>query len=168
MDAITFFVPGTPRPGGSKRAFRTKTGQIVVTEAGKYTKTWRQDVRLAAGQAFQGSPLEVPLYVAVVFLMPRPKSHYRTGRHAGELKPNAPLWHTSKPDRTKLLRSTEDALTGLVWVDDTQVVTGPVEKRYPVEGEQPGASVAIYSADHFQVIQSPRGLTRDTGKGAMP
>jgi len=35
---IDFFVPGCPRPGGSKRGFLHKqSGRIIITEAGKHT-----------------------------------------------------------------------------------------------------------------------------------
>ena len=35
-----------------------------------------------------------------------------------------------RPDATKLVRAVEDALTGLVWRDDAQVVIQTVRKRY--------------------------------------
>lgn len=141
-NVIEFFVPGIPRPGGSKRAFvNKKTGKAILTEDGRHTKTWRADVKAAAERAYDGPLLAGPIRFDVRFLMPRPKYHYRTGRHAGDLKPSAPIWPITKPDRTKMLRSTEDALKGLIWRDDAQVVTGLPEKAYA--NHRPGAEIHI-------------------------
>lgn len=84
-----------------------------------------------------------PIYLAAVFIMPRPKKHYRTGRYSHMLRDDAPEWHTVKPDRTKLLRSTEDALKGIVWADDSSVCAGPTSKRYAGPGEAPGAHIHV-------------------------
>lgn len=145
---IEFSVPGIPRPGGSKTAtlIRRKGGEIVMCngrplittrEAGVHTAAWRKTVAAYARKAYRGKPLEGPLSLTIKFVMPRPQSHYRSN---GTLKSDAPKWHTCKPDRTKLMRSLEDSLTGICWIDDTQVVTGLCEKVY---GSKPGATVKI-------------------------
>jgi Holliday junction resolvase RusA-like endonuclease len=77
----------------------------------------------------------------VTFLMPRPKGHFRTGKRAHILREAAPLYHTSKPDATKLLRATEDALTGILWHDDAQIAMQIVKKRYT--SSNPGAEIKI-------------------------
>lgn len=138
---LDFWVPGIPAPGGSKRGFpHAKTGKVVMVDmGGERTKNWRESVKVAAMQS--GQYLEGPLALRVVFNMPRPKCHYRTGRYAGELKPNAPTHHTKSPDATKLLRSTEDALTGVVWGDDAQIVEQEVSKQWATG--QPGARITI-------------------------
>jgi len=126
---MNFFVEGQPRPGGSKKAFVIKgTNRAVITDAGgKNTKEWRDTVASTARAAYHGAPLEGPLELIITFKMPRPKSHYRAN---GELKPNAPRWHTIRPDATKLVRSTEDALTHILWKDDAQIVIQNVSKAY--------------------------------------
>ena len=149
MNKIQFFVTGIPKPGGSKNAFRNKkTGKIMVVDTCKTVMVWRNAVSAYAAKAMSGREIFTgPLLLTVTFYMPRPKSHYKTGKNAGQLKSNAPFWHTKKPDRTKLLRSTEDAMTGIVWVDDSQVVSGPVKKIYVLpwgpEGGNIGASIMI-------------------------
>ena len=133
---MEFFVPGVPAPGGSKR--HIGGGRIV--EDCKRTKGWRACVALAAMQA-GWRPLEGPLSMSVVFWMPRPKGHYRKD---GTLKPSAPAYPTTKPDTTKLMRSTEDALKGICWRDDAQVVEQSASKMYvgPRDGI-PGAEIKI-------------------------
>lgn len=147
-EIVSFTALGTPRPGGSKSAFYIKAlGRAIITDASKKVRPWMALVSDAAMQAYDGEIIAgVPLVLSTTFLMPRPKSHYRTGKHAGELKPNAPLWHIGKPDLTKLLRALEDALTGIVWHDDSQVVLhglGSPQKRYTLAGERPGALVRV-------------------------
>ena len=119
---IAFFVPSTPRPGGSKRY----VGHGRIIEDCKKNKDWRACVALSAFEHFP-SPLLGALSVAITFYMPRPKGHFRKD---GSLKPKAPMYHTTKPDTTKLVRSTEDALTGIAWHDDAQVVEQRASKRY--------------------------------------
>ena len=143
-----FFVPGIPQPGGSKRGFiHRHTGRVVVVEDAKRNKDWRTSVMQVAGEMLAGhGQLTGPVRLDVTFIMPRPKGHFGRGRKAGVLKATAPTYHTVKPDRTKLLRSTEDALTqcGMCWRDDTQIVTGQVTKIY---GEQPGAVIQFEAAE---------------------
>ena len=71
--------------------------------------------------------------------MPRPKSHFRAN---GLLKPTAPLYHTSKPDLTKLMRSTEDALTGICWTDDSSIARQSPLKLYSNDGLT-GATIEV-------------------------
>lgn len=146
MAGFSFFVSGTPRPGGSKNAFAIRrngipTGRVAVTDAsGKNGKAWRQAVALAARQAYQGPPLTGPVRLTVRFSMPRPRNHYRSGRFSTLLKPGAPHWHIAKPDSLKLARLVEDSLTGIAWVDDSQIVLEELAKWYHTE---PGAWVTV-------------------------
>lgn len=85
-------------------------------------------------------PLSGPIKLHIIFYLPRPQSHYRTGKNSEVLKENAPLWHEKRPDGLKLRRSVEDALTGIAWIDDSQIAVGTEEKRY---GERIGAEIRI-------------------------
>ena len=139
---IEFFVPGTPQPGGSKRALHHKhSGQILVLEDNLKTKGWRSVVVDRAFTAMRGrAPLTGPVWLSIIFYMPRLKSHYGTGVNTNKLKTSAPRVPITKPDGTKLLRSTEDALKGICWRDDSQVVEQHIYRRY---AERPGADIRI-------------------------
>ena len=127
---VQFFVPGIPKPGGSKRAFiNRKTGRAIVTEDCKGSKDWRTAVAFAADQAFQ-EPLTGPLAALFEFLVLRPQGHFGTGKNADCVRQSAPPYPAVRPDLTKLIRSTEDALKAIAWVDDAQVVTQRAIKRY--------------------------------------
>ena len=145
---ICFFVPGIPAPGGSKKSFRShSTGKVITMEDCARTAGWRSNVAGAAAVAMVGrKPCEGPLRVRFLFSMPRPKSHWGTGKNKGELKKNAPLFHTVKPDTTKLIRSTEDACSGIAWRDDAIIVEQFARKAYalPLPGKcQPGCLIEI-------------------------
>lgn len=134
-----FFVAGVPAPGGSKKAFIVN-GRAHVTDDCKRNAPWRNSVSMFAASAHQGDPFSGPICLDVEFVMPRIKAHFKTGKHAGMLKPGAPSRHTVKPDATKLLRALEDALTGICWRDDAQVCVQRVTKRY---GDRVGARVEV-------------------------
>lgn len=138
--ALSFTVYGKPQPAGSKRAFAIKrdgkpTGQIAVADANPKAKSWQREVKDAAREALDevgpdGLLSVGPLDVSMTFYLARPKGHYGTGRNAALLKPSAPPFPAVKPDSLKLARGTEDALTGIVWRDDAQVVDLRVQKLY--------------------------------------
>lgn len=141
---IHFFVPGTARTAGSKSAYKGKDGKINLTHAGKYSKGWMDSVKwFAMKETHRMALLEGPITLKLVFLRDRPRSHHRTGRNASELKKSAPEYPISKPDLTKLTRAVEDALTGIVWKDDAQVVKQETSKIYCGPREKPGVFITI-------------------------
>lgn len=146
---LSFDVVGTPAPQGSKRGFVNRhTGKVSMVESSsERVRSWRSDVRDAAEKAVadDGWPLERgPVAVTVVFRIGRPKGHYGTGRNADVLKASAPPFPAKKPDLDKLARATLDALTGIVFADDEQVVTLRVRKVW-VAGRaiRPGALIDV-------------------------
>lgn len=136
-DSITFTVAGMPpAPQGSKR----HVGNGRMIESSQNVKPWRYLVQQAAVTLKQPT-ITGPVAFSCVFLFPRPKSHYST---KGTLKPSAPTYHSVKPDGSKCLRSTEDALvdSGLLQ-DDARIAISTYTKRYVVGPEQPGAIITI-------------------------
>ena len=142
---IELFVNGKPRTAGSKSAFfNKKTGKIIVAPAGKYQKPWMEMVRWAAiEKGYNGKfILEGAIKLTIEFTFRRPKSHFKKN---GELTKSAHPYHTTKPDLTKLTRAVEDALTGLIWIDDSQIIVQATLKRYMTNnaGEAEGCYVKI-------------------------
>lgn len=133
MNKVSFFVPGIPRPQGSKR----HVGRGIMVESSKYVKDWRSLVSLAAKGAMGDAALmDGPLQMIVSFHFPRPKSHSKTKRLS--------VWHTSKPDASKLLRAAEDAMTGIVFGDDSQLCVIDVSKVYD---DHPGVRVHVFKRE---------------------
>jgi Holliday junction resolvase RusA-like endonuclease len=157
---LAFTVLGEAKGAGSKQAFRTKTGKMVVTESIKGSKSWQQEVRVAATQAiedrdgrlrvpaFMHGLLEVPLTVEFTFYKPRPAGHYGTGRNSSTLKASAPHFPATRPDLLKLARACEDALQGVVYRDDAQIVNEVLRKRY---GTPARVEVRIYKPQPEEV-----------------
>ncbi len=137
--AIEFFVPGIAKTAGSKRAFIRGTRAVVVEDC-KKSKNWQGQVALFASKEFAGPLLTGPLSVTFVFFRLRPKGHFGTGRNSGALKDWVPIAPTGKPDVLKLARAAEDALSGVVYVDDAQIVDEHLYDRY---GAVPGLAVSI-------------------------
>lgn len=141
-NSITFEVLGKPATQGSVRSvpIRKKGGGFVekdgrpvlrpIHQNADKLNTWRQDVAVAARAVYDGDLLDGPLELTVTFRQPRPKGHYGTGRNAEKLKDSAPPHPTTRPDTVKLVRAVEDALTGVLWKDDSQVVKHHLFKEY--------------------------------------
>jgi Holliday junction resolvase RusA-like endonuclease len=138
---IEFFVPGVPRPGGSKKAFyNKKTGRTSVVDTNARSKDWRASVALAAAGVFS-APLAGALDVLFEFHILRPRGHYAK---SGSLRNSAPAFPTSRPDVLKLTRSTEDALSGIAFFDDSQIV---FEKLAKIYSSRTGVRIVIRMAE---------------------
>ena len=150
-------VYGIPRPQGSKR----HVGRGIMVEASKHVGQWRNDVMAAAAAAYRGAPITGPVRLEIVFLFPRPKSHFGTGRNAEKLKASAPVHCISRAygDTSKLIRSTEDAISASsgypVIEDDSQVVTLSVHKRYVTDAEGCGAIIRVIESQYDSNRPSP-------------
>lgn len=129
MTAVSFTVVGVAAPAGSKRALRNPhTGRVQVVDASRRAPEWKALVAAAAAQAMCGAePLRGPLHLRVVVHAARPASH--RDRH-GTVRRGAPQHPAVRPDITKLVRAVEDAMTGIVYVDDAQIVEQHAAKRY--------------------------------------
>jgi Holliday junction resolvase RusA-like endonuclease len=144
-ETLTFFVRGVPSAGGSKKAFvHPKTKKVVVVDDAKRNMPWREVVASVAREHFAGPPLDGPLAVAFTFVVQRPRGHFGSGRRTKRLKPSSPLYPVTRPDVLKLARSTEDALTGVIWRDDSCTVRLILTKEY---GDQPGVRVEVQALD---------------------
>ena len=125
-----------------------------MIEASPHVKQWRSDVMAAAERVYKGAPMTGPVELEIVFLFPRPKSHFGTGRNADKLKPSAPAHCTSRAhgDTSKLIRSTEDAISASsgypVIEDDSLVVRLSCEKRYVTETEACGAYIRVTESQY--------------------
>jgi Holliday junction resolvase RusA-like endonuclease len=158
LPAISITVYGAPAPQGSKR----HVGNGRMIEMSKKVKPWRQDVKAAATLAVDTlpawSPLDGPLAASMTFTFLRPKGHFGTGRNAGIVKGSALSRPAVTPDLSKLVRSTEDALTGLVWADDARVVEyRRCAKHYASDG---AADVLDVAGCVIRIWQLPPAVAR--------
>ena len=83
---------------------------------------------------------EGPIELTMSFYMPRPRSHYGTGKNEGVLKKSAPIFHTTKPDIDNLIKFPLDILNEVAWKDDRQIVKITAVKEY---SETPRTEILI-------------------------
>lgn len=140
---IEFTVYGKAEPGGSKSAFvprdpRTKrpyehNGRIMVnvTDSNPKVGAWKKTVAQTAQKAYRRAPLSGALAVSFRFFRERPEGHYsKTGLNK---KGRTTPYPATKPDVLKCARAVEDALTGIVWVDDALIVGEYLSKEWGKE-----------------------------------
>lgn len=131
---VEFWVAGIPQPQGSARAFAPKGWKrAVITTDNTNLKPWRQEVAMMARvemTAIGEGPIDdQPVSVRCEFRFVRPKSLNRRVVHK-----------LTKPDIDKLLRGILDALTGIVFRDDSQVVYVTCSKTF---AEAPGCLITV-------------------------
>ncbi len=153
---ITIIAFGTPGPQGSKsfkgtRATKSGGRAPILVESSKKVKPWREAVAEAATVALyqlppaerRTFPLSGPLQAEMVFTLKPP------ARIPAERFVDGVPYPAAYPDSSKLVRATEDALTGVLWADDALVVLYTlVAKYYPGYGcpgslDQPGAVIRV-------------------------
>ena len=140
IQEISFFVAGTPRPQGSKHAFRHRsTGKIVLVEsAGQALKKWRD---LIESQALLQSQIDSAVVVDLGFFFARPKSHWGRGVDtSGSLRRGAPIYPTGRPDVDKLCRAVLDSIS-CICGNDSRVVDLRARKHYATDS--PGVQVRM-------------------------
>lgn len=131
---VKIFVPGVPIQQGSKNQFGAESNAAKL-------KPWRAAVTQIAHAQMDGRPVhEGPVWVVVTFDFPRPQAHFRTN---GSLKEGAPRYKAGTPDLDKLQRAIGDALTGVVFHDDKQIVRWHAVKGY--DHNHPGAHIGVYA-----------------------
>lgn len=102
-----------------------------VVDDNKKSRPWKNLVAQVAGDAMAGRDvMQGPIRLTLRFFRTRPKSHHRTN---GDVSASAPSYPTTKPDVLKLARAVEDALSGVVYVDDAQIVDELLTKEFGPE-----------------------------------
>lgn len=127
--SVAFRVFGDPIAKGSMVCMgqRGPVRHVLVDSKQKTLTPWSANVRAIAEKAAQEGdpgvwPTALPVVVSAVFSLPRPRT-------VTVRKRPWPTSHTSG-DVDKLLRSVLDAITGVLIVDDSQVLSGHGVKAY--------------------------------------
>jgi Holliday junction resolvase RusA-like endonuclease len=139
--AITFTVYGIAQPAGSKTAGViygrddkpvTKNGRVITTvrDANPKSKDWKTVVAYTARQSYRSPLLEGPIRFTMTAYRLRPGGHFSKTTGAMSKDGRETPYPVSKPDLLKLARGIEDALTGIIWRDDSQIVDEVLFKRW--------------------------------------
>jgi Holliday junction resolvase RusA-like endonuclease len=155
LTEVVFVVEGAPGPKGSPRVYiRDRWGQPLrapkVRADSDKTEAWAEAVAWAAKIAMRGrKPFkDVPLALEVVFYFEHQKKHLTAGGAMRKSAPLAPMW---KPDGDKLQRTTQDAMQGIVFDEDSRFVDWHGAKRY---GKKAGVWIWVRAV---QSLSSPVG-----------
>ncbi|WP_418465374.1 RusA family crossover junction endodeoxyribonuclease [Faecousia sp.] len=135
MSFVVFSVPGEPVAKGRPRFLRSGAAYTPAK-----TKNYEKLVRLEyARQAREYQfPPNVPLAIRVEAYLAIPKSASRKRRESMELGLLRPL---KRPDADNILKSVTDALNGVAYRDDSQLVYEAVGKYY---SSRPRIEVALW------------------------
>ena len=139
-----YIIAGNPMPQLRHRARyqppRGKKKGFVQTYDEAKCRKEKQHIAALIKKSTPPSLLDCPLQVDLIFYMQRPLSHYGTGCNSDKLKPTSPKRHTKAPDIDNLRKLVMDALTGVVWRDDSIVCKGTTIKQY---SERPRTEIFI-------------------------
>lgn len=123
---LTVHVPGNPI--GKARPRILRSGRSYTPGP---TKAWEEAAAVIARAAMRGAPVEEgALYVYVRAWMPIPVSWSKKKQLAATMGIVRP---TVKPDGDNILKIVGDALNGVVWKDDAQLVEQTIVKAYARE-----------------------------------
>jgi Holliday junction resolvase RusA-like endonuclease len=124
---INLAVPGPPVGFARTRIARTRSGRIVPFTP-KKPRNHMAFIKALFVQKYPGlMPLEGPLEMDILVYFPIPKS-------ASKKRRDDMLWQrelpAKKPDASNILKIAEDALNGVAYRDDCQLVSITVMKKY--------------------------------------
>ena len=130
---VSFLVPGVPVAKG--RARFSARGGVARTYTPAKTVAYEAAVRSEAVRAMFGRPpLEGPLLARLIAYFPPLKSGPKARR-------GGPM--TARPDADNVAKAVLDALNGVVYGDDAQVVSLHVSKARRMEGDEDPVGVFV-------------------------
>jgi Holliday junction resolvase RusA-like endonuclease len=133
---VVFTVEGIPQGKGRPR-FR-RAGNFVQTYTDAKTKSYEATIKDAAVKAMGLSrPLQSPVSVSLVIYLEIPKSWSKKKQSLAITNEILPI---KKPDIDNVLKAFCDAMNGVVYVDDSQIVKMKATKCF---GITPSVSVCV-------------------------
>lgn len=130
---IAFVVPGTIQQERKRHVRRGKFQRRVDTKEAADWKTRAAAWALQAMQEAGLQPLDGPLVLEATWYRPKPQSWRKSDN----------LPH-KKPDLDNYVKLLNDALNGIVFVDDARIVTALLRKRFDA---QERVEVRVYAAE---------------------
>jgi Holliday junction resolvase RusA-like endonuclease len=152
-DAFALRLDCMPRAKGRGRASRSGrrcpacrlgVGSIMIRTP-EETRRLERQIKLAAQVACRLNGFELldgPLYARVVGIWPRIQ-RMPDRKHAGR------QWRPARPDWDNVAKLVLDALSGVVYGDDAQIVHGQALTVYAADDEPAGIEVAVWRAPVF-------------------
>lgn len=134
---VKFTVPAIPIAQPRPRAVAVN-GRARVFGAPKShaVHAFKATCRMAAQQAYRGPPIDrrTGVSIEMLFILPRPSGLPK--RFGMDRFP-----HVKKPDFDNLEKAVVDSLTGICWVDDSQLCSIRTKKFVAAEDEAPHVEI---------------------------
>ncbi len=128
IEVLHIRVYGLPVAQGRPRAFKTPTGQVRVYDPAN-ARDWKRTVQAQVISHKPPVPVEGPLAVVLRFILRRPRS-----------LPKRELFPARRPDAENLGKAVLDAMEGIIYRDDAQIVRLAIAKDY---GPVPGVEIRV-------------------------
>ena len=129
---MTVVIPGKPVPQPRPKVCR-RGGFVSTFTPDNGIVAFKADVALRVRAALAGKVHRGPVKIAVAFEFVRPPSHFSITKKNGKvLKATAPEWVVDG-DWDNFAKGACDAINGIAYGDDIQIVDAHVTKRYGVE-----------------------------------
>jgi len=175
---IAFIAPIVPKAKGRPRIVRRGKHAIQAATPAE-TRRWEASFAAIAAPFTPVPPIDEPIEVSMLFVLPRPQKLMR------KADPDGLLPASGRPDVDNLVKAVMDALKAW-WADDARVVSLRARKAYAERDGGPRVEVAIRSAPGFEeaphawsetpttpapatapVAPSSRSAVRDAGAKAV-
>jgi Holliday junction resolvase RusA-like endonuclease len=115
-------------PVGKQRARYARRGNFVQTYTPDKTRNYEALLKDAAIEAMGSSePLETPVSLYLYIRVPIPKSFSKKKVQEWLNGIEQPM---KKPDSSNVLKSVEDAMNGVVYMDDCQIINHHITRVY--------------------------------------
>jgi Holliday junction resolvase RusA-like endonuclease len=136
-------------PVGQGRPRFARHGRFIQTYDPAKSKSYKEYVKLCASQNKPETPLEGPVSIHLDIYRPIPKSTSKKDRAqiaAGNLRP------AKKPDIDNVYKAVTDALSGIWYHDDLQIVEMAAKKYY---SEQPRVEISMETIEEANYAVHP-------------
>ena len=135
-------IPAEPIAQGRPRL--SSRGGFARAYDPRKSRSWKAFVADYAERAMKtqgiSAPLEGPLMVKIRFGFPLPKSQHRK-------TPKPMMWHMKRPDLDNLYKGVIDAMEGIVYHRDSEIVKVIMDKVIVPQGDAPYVNLAVMKVE---------------------
>jgi len=137
-------IPGDPVAQGRPRFYRMGSGVRAVDPP--KSRNWKAEAQWHMKQAcdesgFKPIQAKVPVELSIEVVFRCPISDYR------KREPREWRWHTKRPDLDNVIKAVKDAGTGILWIDDSQVVEISASKIIAAQDEPPMVIIEVFEME---------------------
>lgn len=130
---ITFTIPGEPTGKGRPRFVRATGRAFTPPKTSSYENLVKLMYNNSVDEFYEDEPLEIS--ITAIFQMPKSASKKKMeDMISGKTRP------TKRPDADNIMKAICDALNGIAYKDDAQIVSAAIRKYY---GQEPQTIVTI-------------------------